>query len=183
MAQADRHRRRRFRASRRLSIVGIGLLIVIILGAGLAVWDRREEAIAHSRQEMSNLGVVLAEQTARSLQAVDLVLQEMRTMVLAAGDDSPEAFERTMATEDVHRFLADRLKLIPQANAVELVSADGRLVNSSRVWPAPVADLSDRDYYVQLRQRDGPGLYISAPVISPSHGRLVVFSRSSRRRP
>ena len=148
---------------------------MIVLAAGLAVWDRREEAIAHSRQEMSNLGIVLAEQMARSLRAVDLVLQETRGMVLAAGVESPEEFARAMASEGVHRFLADRLKLVPQADAVGLVSADGSLVNSSRAWPAPEIDLSDRDYYMHLRQHDDPGVYISVPVVSRTTGAWSFF--------
>ena len=148
---------------------------MIVLAAGLAVWDRREEAIAHSRQEMSNLGIVLAEQMARSLRAVDLVLQETRGMVLAAGVESPEEFARAMASEGVHRFLADRLKLVPQADAVGLVSADGSLVNSSRAWPAPEIDLSDRDYYTHLRQHDDPGVYISVPVVSRTTGAWSFF--------
>jgi hypothetical protein len=89
VVKPDRPLRRRFRASRYLSFIGTGLLAVIVIAAGLAVWDRREESIARSRQEMINLGVVLAEQTARSIQAADLVLQETKAMVLAAGADNP----------------------------------------------------------------------------------------------
>jgi hypothetical protein len=165
----------RFRASQRLSFVGIGLLCVIVTTASFAVWDRREEAIARSRQEMTNLGIVLAEQTARSIQAADLVLQETRAMVLAAGVDSPEQFERLMGTEEVHRFLSDRLKFLPQADAVGLVSADGRLINGSRSWPVPAIDLSDRDYYMYLRQHGGPGMFISAPAVSRGTGAWSFF--------
>jgi PAS domain S-box-containing protein len=148
---------------------------VIVLEAGLAVWDLREEAIAHSRQEMANLGIVLAEQTTRSLQAVDLVLRETRAMVVAAGVDTPDEFQRAMATEDVHRFLADRLSLVPQADAVGLISADGKVVNSSRGWPVSAVDVTDRDYYVQLRQRDSPGVYISTPARNRATGAWSFF--------
>ena len=85
MEKPDCPRSRHFRASGHFSLAGIGLLVVIILAAGLAVWDRREDAIARSRQEMTTLGTVLAEQTARSIQAIDLVLQQTKAMVLAAG--------------------------------------------------------------------------------------------------
>jgi PAS domain S-box-containing protein len=155
-----------FRASRRLSFVGIGLLLIISIAAGLSVWDRREEAIARSRQEMTNLGIVLAEQTARSMQGVDLVLQETRAMVLSAGVGSPEQFDGLMRTEDVHRFLVDRLKVGPQADAIGLLGTDGKLINSSRFWPAPDLDLSDREYYRNLRQHDRPEVFISAPAIN-----------------
>jgi PAS domain S-box-containing protein len=163
---ADRPLGQNFRASRRLSFVGFGLLVIILLAAGLSVWDRREEAIRRSRQEMTNLGIVLAHQTARSLGTVDLILEQTRVMALAAGADGKGAFERSMGTEQVHRFLADQLKLVPQADGVAVVSADGKLVNTSRVWPVPSVDLSDRDYYLSLHQNKNRGLYISAPVLS-----------------
>jgi PAS domain S-box-containing protein len=165
----------RFRASRHLSFVGFGLLVIILVTAGVAVWDRREEAIARSRQDIINLGIVLAEQTARSMQAVDLVLQETTAMVLAAGVDSPEQFQRLMGTEEVHRFLVDRLKVLPQADAVGLVNADGKLINSSRFWPVSDLDVSDREYYKYLQQNDRPGIYISAPALSRFTGARVFF--------
>ena len=43
MVKHNHLRRGRFRASRHLSFVGIGLLVVIVTTASLAVWDRREE--------------------------------------------------------------------------------------------------------------------------------------------
>lgn len=155
---------RRFRASRHLTFVGIGLLGIILFAASAAVWDRREEAISRSQQEITQLGILLAEQTARSVQAIDLVLQETTALARAAGANTPEQFEDLMGTEAVHRFLAERLKLVPQADTVALVSAEGRLVNGSRGWPVPAVDVSDRDYYEHLRQHDAVGIYISTPL-------------------
>jgi len=175
VVELDRSLNQRFRASRHLSFVGFGLLVIILLTASVAIWDRREEAIARSRQDIINLGVVLAEQTARSMQAVDLVLQETTAMVLAAGVHSPEQFRRLMGTEEVHRFLVDRLKVLPQADAIGLVNADRKLVNSSKFWPAPDFDVSDREYYKYLRQNDRPGTYISAPAVSRFTGARVFF--------
>jgi hypothetical protein len=75
--------------SRHLPLVGIGLIVATIAAACLAVWDLRVDAIADYRQNMSNLGVVLAEQTTRSLQAVDLVVQETREKILESGVATP----------------------------------------------------------------------------------------------
>ena len=175
MVKPDRLQDRRFRASRHLSFAGIGLLVVIAVTASLAVWDRHKEAIARSRQEMTTLGTVLAEQTARSIQAIDLVLQETRATVLAAGVESAEQFRHSMATEEVHSALRERLKALPQADAIALVGADGKLVNSSRVWPVQAIDLSDRDYFTRLRLASEPGVFISAPVISRNSGNWSFF--------
>jgi PAS domain S-box-containing protein len=164
-----------FRASRHLSFVGIGLLVIIVVAASVAVWDRREDSIARSLEEMTNLSTVLAEQTARSLQAVDLVLQETQAMVLSAGADGPEEFERLMGTPEVHRFLSDRLNVLPQAAAIGLISAEGKLINGSRLWPVPDLDLSDRDYYKHFRENDDNVVFISAPAVSRPIGTWSFF--------
>src|SRR5882672_3938693 len=79
--------------SRRLGLTGLVLIVMTVIAAGLTVWDRREEAITTYQREMKNLGVVLAGQTERSMQAVDLVLEEVKTKVLATGIKNAQQFE------------------------------------------------------------------------------------------
>ena len=155
--------KRRSAPSRRLSLAGIILVGITIIAAGLTIWDRREEAIASYSREITNLGTVLAEQTARSMQAVDLILKEVQVRALAANTDDPEQLKRVMGTEEVHRFLVSRQETLPQADAVGLVGADGTLINGSRQWPTPVIDLSDRDYYTHFRDHNDAGMFIGAP--------------------
>ena len=149
--------------SRRLSLTGLLLIGMTVVGAGFAIWDRHAETLAHTRSETTKLGVVLAEQTARSIQAIDLVLQEMQAKVLDAGAGGAEHLGQAMATSAVHEFLAERSKSLPQARAIGFVSASGKLLNGSRFWPIPPIDLSDRDYYIHLRDNADAGLFISAP--------------------
>jgi PAS domain S-box-containing protein len=175
VVKSDRLIHQRFRASRRLSFVGFGLLLVILLTACLAVWDRREEALANARRETTNLGIVLAEQTARSLQAVDLVLEEIRAAALHLGVENPEQFVEMTSGEEVHRLLASRIKALPQADAVGLISAEGKLINGSRLWPPTGIDVSDRDYYQYLRAHDDSAVFISDPVISRGRGAWTFF--------
>src|SRR5713226_7740786 len=91
--------KRRSAPSRRLSLAGVILVGITIIAAGLTIWDRHEEAIASYRREMKNLGTVLAEQTARSMQAVDLVLKEVQAKASAANTDDPEQLKRIMGAE------------------------------------------------------------------------------------
>jgi PAS domain S-box-containing protein len=155
--------RRRSAPSRRLSLAGVILVGITIIAAGLTIWDRHEEAIASYQREMKNLGTVLAEQTARSMQAVDLVLKEVQAKALAANAAGPEQLKRVMGTEEIHGFLLSRREMLPQAEAVGLVAADGMLINGSRQWPTPVIDLSDRDYFTHFRDDNDPGIFIGAP--------------------
>ena len=149
----------------RLYSVGGILIAATVIAASLIVWERREQAISSCERETTNLSVALAEQTARSMQAVDLVIQETQSRVMAAGIDNPEQFTRLMATAGTHRFLADRLAALPQADGIGLIDADGIMINGGRDWPLPRRlDLSDRDYYRHFRDRDDPGAFVGAPV-------------------
>ena len=69
------------RSSRWLPLVGVALILITIVASAITVWDLRADAIANYRRDTANLGVVLAEQTSRSLQAVDLVVQIGRAHV------------------------------------------------------------------------------------------------------
>ncbi len=155
--------KRRSAPSRRLSLAGVILVGITVIAAGLTIWDRREESIASYRREITNLGTALAEQTARSMQAVDLVLKEIQAEVVARDTHDPEQLRRVMGTEDVHRYLVSRRETLPQVDAVGLVGADGTLINGSRLWPTPVVDLSDRDYFTHFRDHDDAGIFIGAP--------------------
>ena len=154
--------KRFFAQSRRLALTGITLIALTIVAAGLAILHRHDEAIERSRRELARLSVVLAEQTARSLQSIDLVLQEVQAKVVAGATGDPEEFKREMSAAALHEFLAERIKVLPLATAVGLVAADGTLVNGSGAAP-PKLDLSQRDYFIYLRDHDDPDVFISAP--------------------
>src|SRR5437762_1581836 len=161
--------------SRRLSLTGFFLIGITIGAAGLAIWDRHAETLAHTRDATAKLSVVLGEQTARSIQAIDLVLQEMQAKVSGPGISQPDQFKRAMGTEAIHGFLLERVKNLPQARAIGLVGPDGRLVNGSRFWPIPQVDLSDREYYQHFREHDDPSLLITSPARDLVSGRWTFF--------
>ena len=67
----------------------------------------RREALGRYQQTETNLGFVLAEQTARSIQGVDLVVQAVRAQVLASGVTTPAGFAAALDTQSTVRTLAD----------------------------------------------------------------------------
>ncbi len=160
--------------ARRLYLGGFLLIATAIAAAWLGISELRRDWLADETRDTSNLAVVLAAQTARSFQAVDLVLQEVQEFVGASGTTSDEAFQQWAATEDVHRFLSDRLKNLPQADAISLIDATGRIRSFTRAWPTPVIDTSDRDFYAYWRDHDDPRPFIGAPVINKVTGAWVV---------
>lgn len=91
------------RTSRRLSLTGLLLIGMTIAGATFAIWDRHAETLAHIKSETAKLSVVIGEQTARSIQAIDLVLQEMQARLPLGGD--PDALHKAMGSGAYHAFL------------------------------------------------------------------------------
>jgi signal transduction histidine kinase len=159
------NRARSFFLSHRFHLIGGALIAATVIGANLMVWERHQETISSYERELENLSVTLAEQTAQSMQAVDLVLQELHTKA-AAGTEDPAAFERDMASESAHQFLANRLSALPQAQGIGVVDAKGVLIASSRDWPARRFDFSDMDFFRHFRDTDYHGVFVSAPVRS-----------------
>jgi signal transduction histidine kinase/DNA-binding response OmpR family regulator len=156
-----------------------GLLIAVVLAmAGLAVWGAREHALTQIRQTNDNLGLLLAEQTSRTLQAVDLILQATGEQIRNDGIDSPSQFRGELDNQHVHDALADELKNLPQVTALALIDADGKLINSSRAWPTAPADFSGRDFVQYLRANPQTDSYVGAAVPgSPAAAQSLFLAR------
>src|ERR1700755_2624903 len=63
--------------SRGLIRAVIGLIVTLVIGSGLAIWQLRLDAIADTEGDIHSLGTVVAEQITRTLQADDLVLYDI----------------------------------------------------------------------------------------------------------
>jgi PAS domain S-box-containing protein len=161
-------------ANRRVYVIGCLCIAITIAAACLSVGVLHRDQIDERMDDANNLAIVLAAQAARSVQAVDLVVQETRAMVLSTGATDPQKFRELMATEDVHRFLVDRLSSLPQADAISVIDDTGRIVNFSRSWPVPRIDTSDRDFYAYWREHDTPAAFIGRPVVNKVTGAWVL---------
>jgi hypothetical protein len=151
-------------SNRRLNLIGLAVVCMTLMAAVLTIWDLRREATKTYTEEIENLGVAFAEQTSRTLQAVDLVLDQVKDRVLGAGIETPAQFEQLLSGRKWHQFLTDRLKNLPQADALTLIDADGKRINASRRWPASAPDFSDRDFIAYFRLHDEPASFLGMPV-------------------
>jgi hypothetical protein len=75
----------------------------------------RQAAIADTQDDNHRLGVVLAEQTTRTLQAVDFVLKEMSEKIAASGVHDLASLHDRFDGRDVHEALVKRLIDLRQA--------------------------------------------------------------------
>jgi diguanylate cyclase (GGDEF)-like protein len=141
---------------------------------GLTVWTLRSDAIRDASTDTGNIATVLAEQTSRSVQAVDLVLTEIEDHVRRAGIASADDFRTGLNDRETFKFLRDRLSRL-QADVVTLADDQGQVVNLSREWPAPNVNISDREYFRHFRQTPDHKMYVAAPVLSRVSGGVVIF--------
>jgi hypothetical protein len=158
-----------------LMAVTFGLTCIATLAIGLTIWWMHSNAIRDAFEDNDRLAVMLAEQTANSVQSIDLVLTEIKGQVEILGERSPNDFDRVLGGEDTHQLLTERLPRLQHAEFISLSDKNGRLVNTSRLWPSPMIDLSDRDHHQYFKNNDDKGIYISNSEIDRIKGTQVVF--------
>ncbi len=148
------------------------------MAIGLTIWELRSDTIRNADTDTGNIAAVLSEQLARSVQAVDITLSEIREQLEPKLQPIQDDLERRLRSQAVHDFLNERLARLTQADFVALVDRNGQLAVTTRRWPAPATDLSDRDYFKHFRDHTDPGIYISRLLVNRvSGGRTIFFSK------
>ncbi|HEX3885760.1 MAG TPA: PAS-domain containing protein [Stellaceae bacterium] len=162
-------------ASRRLGLIAATIVAITIAAATALSWDQRNATLANAQQDLTNLGVVLAEQATRTLQAVDLVLLESAAQFHARDIKGQKEFADLLGSEATHQLLVTQQKHLPQADSLGVFGADGRLVNLSRLWPVPVLNVADRSYFQELRDHPAHDTVISEPIRNRVTGTWALF--------
>jgi diguanylate cyclase (GGDEF)-like protein/PAS domain S-box-containing protein len=166
--------------SRQLVKISIALTATLIVAALFAVWILRQGEIADSVDEGHRLGVVLAEQTTRTIQGVDVALQETAESILKSGSRDVAALHGGFGGQDMHNVLVNRLADLPQAGSIVILDAAGHYVNTSLSWPPPDFSLADRSYVRHFVNTADRGPYISEPLAGRANGGLptIILARA-----
>jgi Cache domain len=165
---------RRFRAAHLLVICGVLLCAVIIAGTVGILIDLRDRALAASERELTNTALVLAEQTDRAFQAVELMQSGLIESMNARGIASVEDYERLMSGHDVHLMLKEKVAGWPHIGSITLINARGKLFNFSRFWPLPEIDVTDREFYRALKSNAGLTTFMGQPVSNRATGSWTI---------
>jgi diguanylate cyclase (GGDEF)-like protein len=161
-----------------LIVVAVGLTCTAALAIALTIWWLRADAIADASQDTGNLATVLAHQINNSMQSIDLVLTEIRDQEEIRGANAPSNLDNILRDEGTNKFLLERLSRIRQAEFIALVDKNGSLVSTTRQWPTPKIDLSDRDYFQYFKNNNDKGVYISNSLFDRIKGlHVIIFSK------
>jgi signal transduction histidine kinase len=148
------------RSTGALWVFGAGLIAVMIAVASLDIRAQYQTTFNGQRHALTQLSQILAEDTSRYTRVVDVVLRDVQSHIVGMGILSPEQFRHDMADAAIFDLLHTRVRDLPQASAIALIDATGRIVNTSRGWPPPSTDVHDRDYFRYLAAHDDTAQYL-----------------------
>jgi len=156
-----------------LEPTGIGLrtpfILVVVTVCG-AVWlsalmdtyHHRAIVLELAARQHDNVAHALAEQGARSLQAIDLILRQTELL-------DPRGAPSGAQTRRIPDLLRIQISGVPQVQGLFLFDPRRHLYLTSGPGPAYL-DVSDRSYFVWQRERPDAGIFVSEPLISRTVG-------------
>src|SRR5262245_52099472 len=170
--------RRRQLAFRGLIVTAAALLALAVLATVLTIVGLHNDATQDAERDAGNIATVLAEQTARSVNAIDTALIDLQGRVAAAGIATPEKFRVAFGDQATFQALRSAFMRLSEADVITLVGADGKVINNSRAYPSYPLNLSDRDYFLHARDGGSAALFASRPLTNRmTGGRAIAFSR------
>jgi diguanylate cyclase (GGDEF)-like protein len=170
----DRTRQLTFRG---LIITAAALIALAVFATALTIIGLYGDAREDAEHDTGNIATVLAEQTSHSVQAIDLALVELQNRIAASGATTADELRAAAGGDDMFQLLRDHLARLSEADVITLVDADGKTVNNSRVHPASVIDLSDRDYFQRARDGGSVEIFITTLTNRVTNRPAIVFSR------
>ncbi|WP_448202805.1 sensor histidine kinase [Azospirillum sp. sgz302134] len=139
-----------------LVLIICAFAVALTLGlSAMFAWRDREATIRRAHDVAANVSLLVAEHAARLVETSDLILRQ--AVALAGPPGAPLPDDR--ATWE--RYV-DLGKNTPYLLSVWLIDANGKAVLSTREFPAPTLDISDRDYF--QAQKTGGGELGIAPL-------------------
>lgn len=133
----------------------------ITIAAGFLVWEMHEREVARAEREVANLGHILAEQTARAVEGVGLIVRGTEYRLREG-----RASGTLMDGWSIHNLLYARITGVPQVHVLSQIDAGGVHRHSSAEFPVRPIALGDREYFTQQRESSADHLLISKPVRS-----------------
>ena len=158
-------------------IAALGVLMaasVTLAAVALLTW-RHGEVIATHKDGLRNVSTLLASQTEQVFQGIDVVQNRLIERLEIEQVRTPDDLRRFGATREAHERLVGFPQSLDMLDAMAIIDDRGRLLSSSRAWPAPEVNITDRDYFRALSAPGAPAAYWSAPVRSRGNGARTIY--------
>ena len=165
----------RYRPRSTAAVVGLVLVCLLALRIVVSGVLLYREAVDDWKQDLSNLSLLLAENTAQSMTAARLVLDGVSNDIQAAAPSDAHALAAAVGTPAMHQMLQHKIGGVPQVDVVSIVGSDASVLAFSRAYPAPPIRLDERDYFEYHRRHPDGGMHVSAPVQNKGNGAWTFY--------
>ena len=155
-----------------LGVAIFGALVILAFAGSSAfdAWRSYRYALIATDREIDNIAKALAEQTAWTLQTVDLMLLDTARWYESEVAETPG--------RNIDAALAARTAGVKPVKQVLIVDADGQQRHRAREIPAPLSNVADRSYFAAHKNGTATGLFISEPLVTRSDNHVaMVLSR------
>lgn len=155
-----------------LGVVLLSALVITAFAGSSAydAWGSYRYSILATDRELNNVANALAEQTAWSLQSVDLLLLDTARWYRSDSQQIPP--------DSRGAALATRTAGVQQVRQVTIVDAQGNHLYGSLGSTPSNRNVSDRSYFIAQRDGTATGLFMSEPLVTRNEGRAaIVLSR------
>jgi diguanylate cyclase (GGDEF)-like protein len=161
-----------------LIVCGILLITAIAFATAVAVGSFRQRALETHQHELENTVLLLSRHFDQQLEDFGQVQNDIVSQIQQSGIAAPDVFRGDMSTLEMHEILRARVSVSSNAAGIEVFAADGALINSSEIWPAPELNIADRRYFADFKSNSETRSDLIQIVQSRLDGRWsVVFAR------
>jgi diguanylate cyclase (GGDEF)-like protein len=148
---------------------GAFLIAAIMIGTTIMAGNFRERALDNSKRELENTVLLLARHFDQQLDDFGAIQKDIISYIQSSGITSSETYKRRMSGQDIHLMLKSKLSALAYVGGINIFDADGELINTSWVWPAPPVNVADRPYFKAFKtDPQSPEM-----LIEPVHSRVT----------
>lgn len=145
---------------RNLAIAAVFFLIAGSIGTWAILEHIRESTLTEYENELRQVDLLLAKDTSRIFQGIDITLNRAADLIGKSGRLSADVLA------DKFSFLNVLSSILPSVRRISVVDDRGFFTGWSADTPIPTINVSDRDYFAHFRDSTAEGLFVSAPSIS-----------------
>jgi len=147
----------------------VGPLALFVLGA----WQTHLELYGQAEDNVRRQTVLLEEHAERTLQSVQLVIEQTNQRILGL------SWDEIRSSRPLWEDLTQLVRQAPEVDAIFIVDPAGEGALTTRAFPSPRVDFSQRDYFVAQREA-AAGMFLSGSYVGLI-SRHPIFNVSMRR--
>jgi PAS domain S-box-containing protein len=152
---------------RSVAWAGSLLIVAVLAFAALDTVRSYRTTLADTGRDLEGRARILAEHTARGLQSVEIVLRHI-------ADEHRRGALRDLSPEALHAYLRDQSIGLAQIRGLAMHDRNGDSLALSWLAPRAHTSIAHFEAFRIARERRDAGLWLGAPVRSPSDGEWMI---------